>query len=75
MLWLTRKKWKTGDGLPLYFLVYGLGRVWIEGLRSDSLMMGGIRVSQLLSAVMVAGAAVYLFFRHRKKAVPGGTAQ
>ncbi len=75
VLWLTRKKWKTGDGLPLYFLVYGLGRVWIEGLRSDSLMMGGIRVSQLLSAVMVAAAAVYLFFRHRKKAVPGGTAQ
>ena len=72
LLWFTRKKWKKGDGLPLYFLVYGLGRVWIEGLRSDSLMWGGVRVSQLLSAVMAVAAFLYLLRRHRKKDCPAG---
>lgn len=70
LLWFTRKKWARGDGLALYFVIYGLGRVWIEGLRSDSLMWGGIRVSQLLSAALVLGAALFLIIRHRKKRTP-----
>ena len=37
ILWKTRKKWRLGDGLPLYCVIYGLGRIWIEGLRSDRL--------------------------------------
>lgn len=39
----------------LYFVWYGLARVYIEGLRSDSLYIGnsGIRVSQLLSAILI----------------------
>lgn len=67
ILWLTRKKWQTGDGLPLYFILYGLGRVWIEGLRSDSLMLGSIRVSQALSALLVVCSVVYLVFKRIRK--------
>lgn len=39
---------------------YGLGRAWIEGLRADALMMGGIRVSQMVAIVSVVVAAVVL---------------
>ena len=54
----------NGENALLYLLLYGLGRVWIEGLRADSLYIGNtnIRVSQLLSAVMVITAAALLIF-------------
>ncbi|NLD34173.1 MAG: prolipoprotein diacylglyceryl transferase [Clostridiales bacterium] len=41
-----------------YLLWYGLGRLVIEGLRTDSLMWGSVRVSQLLSLLLCALAAV-----------------
>jgi len=37
----------------LYMILYGLGRFWIEGLRTDSLMWGGFRVSQILAGIFV----------------------
>ena len=57
-----------GQCITLYFLLYGIGRFWIEGLRTDSLYIGstGIRVSQALSAALVIAAAVILIARHRK---------
>ena len=69
ILWGTRKRWRIGDGLPLYMIVYGLGRVWIEGLRSDSLYIPGtsLRISQLLSGLMVLGGAAYFLIRRQKR--------
>ena len=71
ILWGTRKRWRIGDGLPLYMIVYGLGRVWIEGLRSDSLYIPGtpLRISQLLSGLMVLGGAAYFLIRRQKRTV------
>ena len=51
---------------------YGLGRVWIEGLRTDQLRMAvlGLRfpVSQLLSLILVVASGGFIvFLRHRKK--------
>ncbi len=58
-----------GENTWFYFLWYGLGRAWIEGLRTDSLYLFGwtlfgqpIRVSQVLSAVMAFVAALALFY-------------
>ena len=54
--------------MTLYFLLYGLGRFWIEGLRTDSLYIGntGVRVSQALSlALVIASAALLLYMRRR----------
>ena len=51
----------VGTTTAAYLTWYGLGRTWIEGLRSDSLYIGstGIRVSQLLSMILVvAGIAI-----------------
>lgn len=51
-----------GQCALIYFFWYGIGRAWIEGLRTDSLYIGstGIRVSQALSAVLALIALIYL---------------
>lgn len=61
-LWLTRQRMRrAGDATLWYFLLYGAGRMIIEGLRTDSLMATGtLRISQLLSAVLCL-TAVTLF--------------
>lgn len=69
-----------GENTWFYFLWYGLGRFWIEGLRTDSLYLFGwtflgqpIRVSQALSLVMVVVAAGMLFYNIKiKKRTPDG---
>ena len=46
---------KCGIPTALYLILYGIGRVFIEGLRTDSLYLGntGIRVSQLVSGALI----------------------
>ena len=63
-----------GENTWFYFLWYGIGRFWIEGLRSDSLylfdwtFMGEpIRVSQALSLVVAVVAAFMLFYNLKIK--------
>lgn len=74
LLWYRKRKKFTGQMMWLYFLGYGLGRVWIEGLRTDQLKLPGtgIAVSQLLSAVLVAVSAAVIFWRTR---TPKGRAE
>lgn len=42
----------TGQLTYLYFFLYGIVRAFIEGLRTDSLMLGNLRISQILSIVL-----------------------
>lgn len=67
MLWYRKHKRFEGEMLWIYFLGYGLGRVWIEGLRTDQLKLPGtgLAVSQLLSAVLVAVSAGVIYYRRR----------
>lgn len=69
MLWYRKRKRFEGEMLWVYFLGYGLGRVWIEGLRTDQLKVPGtaFAVSQLLSAALVAVSAAVILYRHRKE--------
>lgn len=63
---LSKKRKYDGQTFLQYVAWYGLGRVWIEGLRTDSLYIGstGIRVSQLLAGVsLVAAVGVMLYIR------------
>lgn len=71
---ITKGRRFDGENTWFYFLWYGLGRSWIEGLRTDSLylfnwtFMGQpIRVSQALSMVMVVVAAFMLFYNIKIK--------
>lgn len=60
-----RHKKFDGELFAMYIWGYGLGRVWIEGLRTDSLMIPGMdfKVSQLLAALCVVGASVYIIYK------------
>lgn len=60
-----KKRLFSGELFCLYMVWYGLGRMYIEGLRSDSLYIGEFRISQLLSAaILIIG--VLLTIRGRK---------
>ena len=56
------KKLRSFDGevALLYIGWYGLGRAFIEGLRTDSLMLGSVRISQIVAAVSFAAAIILL---------------
>lgn len=66
LLYVTKHKKFHGQVTGLYFLGYGLGRVWIEGLRTDQLMLGSFAVSQMLSAILIVAAIVLLVVLGRK---------
>lgn len=45
---------KTGTLILVYMVTYSCGRFWIEGLRTDSLMLGPLRVAQVVSLVEIS---------------------
>ena len=72
-IWAKRGGRKyDGQVFWLYIFWYGLGRAWIEGLRTDSLYIGStdIRVSQLLAAVSALAALVVLIVKAKRHPDP-----
>jgi phosphatidylglycerol:prolipoprotein diacylglycerol transferase len=67
---LSKKRQYDGQIALGYALWYGVGRVLIEGLRTDSLYLGDFRVSQLLAGVTAVAAAVALFVLSLRKHEP-----
>lgn len=65
LLWFVIRKRASKHGTTTlwYLLLYGAGRFLIEGLRMDSLMTSTIRVSQLLSLILVIISSVLLITR------------
>lgn len=63
----TRKKFQ-GELFLTYLLGYGLGRIWIEGLRTDQLQIGStnIPVSQLLAGVLIV-FSLFMILMGRKR--------
>ena len=70
LLWYRPKKRFTGEIFFLYLGGYGLGRVWIEGLRTDSLLVPGtgIAVSQALAGICVLVALLCILAGRRRAA-------
>ena len=70
ILLILYRKHKKYDGelFLLYMFGYGLGRVWIEGLRTDQLIIPGtgIAVSQLLAGALVIGMGILLVYFRKK---------
>ena len=64
----TKRKKFDGEVFCLYLLGYGLGRAWIEGLRTDQLWIPGteIPVSQVLAVVLVVVSAAIITVKRRK---------
>lgn len=69
MLWWRKHKKFEGEVFLLYLFGYGVGRFWIEGLRTDQLLIPGVGlpVSQVLAAVLVVVSAVTILILRRKK--------
>lgn len=61
---------KEGEITFFYLIWYGCGRFVIEGMRTDSLMVMGLRVSQWLSAFLVLLGLVAIIYRRRQKEIP-----
>ena len=73
MFVISRARTFDGENACFYFIWYGLGRTWIEAVRTDTLKLFGlelfgqpIRVSQLLSVILVIGALAVLLINKRK---------
>lgn len=67
---LSKKRSYDGQIALGYAFWYGLGRTFIEGLRTDSLYWGPFRVSQLLAAFSCLGAALVLLIMALRKHSP-----
>ncbi|MGO1369334.1 prolipoprotein diacylglyceryl transferase [Senegalia sp. (in: firmicutes)] len=66
LVWFRKnKKTSNGEVFLLYLALYSVGRFFIEGLRTDSLMWGPFRVAQLISIVLIVFSGM-LFFIKRK---------
>lgn len=53
---------KRGTLVMIYLIAYSLGRVWVEGLRTDSLMLGSLRIAQIISIIAIAVGSLGLWW-------------
>ena len=65
LLWYGKRKKVDGEVFLLYAIIYSVGRFFIEGLRTDSLMFLGMRVAQIVSIISIILGV--LLFRYLKK--------
>ncbi|MCR5743783.1 MAG: prolipoprotein diacylglyceryl transferase [Lachnospiraceae bacterium] len=68
MLIYRKHKKFDGEMLSVYFIGYGIGRFFIEGLRTDQLKLWGtdIAVSQIVSIILIVVGVIFLFFGRAK---------
>lgn len=68
MLVYRKHKKFNGEVFLVYLMGYGIGRFWIEGIRTDQLLLPGlgIPVSQMLSGILVVVAIVLIVYNRRK---------
>ena len=56
------KKYREGILTGFYLIWYGVGRLFIEALRTDSLMLGNIKIAQLISILFILCGFVVMFW-------------
>jgi len=68
MLWYRKRKKFTGEIFFLYLGGYGLGRMLIEGLRTDQLKFAGtsVAVSQILAGICFAASTIVIILGRRR---------
>jgi len=67
LLWQRKNEsLREGDLFLIYLVLYSLGRFWVEGLRTDSLMLGPLRMAQIISIFFVGLGCLLLYLRHRR---------
>ena len=66
LLWFDNHRSFDGQIISLYMILYSVERFFVEGLRTDSLMIGPLRQAQVLSLCLIA-AGLVLYFVMKKK--------
>ena len=67
MILRKNKKIKVGVITGIYFIWYGVVRFFIESLRTDSLMLGTLRMAQAISIVLVIIGLILIIFSYKKE--------
>ena len=73
--YLYKKKKFHGQMFLTYMTWYGFGRMLIEGLRTDSLYIGSVRVSQLVGLITFIVGVVLLIWNFRKIKMQASSAE
>ncbi|MED4925783.1 prolipoprotein diacylglyceryl transferase, partial [Anoxybacillus geothermalis] len=67
LLWLRRVNLRRGELFLSYLIWYSVGRFWIEGMRTDSLMLaGGLRAAQVMSVTLIVLSVALWIVRRAK---------
>lgn len=68
LYWYRDRKKFVGERVLWYVVLYGVGRFWIEALRTDQLLIPGIGfpISQFFGAVLAIVGSVMIFIGHKK---------
>ncbi len=67
LIYLLTKTYKKGTVIFTYVGLYSIGRLFIEGLRTDSLMVFGMRTAQLISLVGIAAWIIFLMTNNKRR--------
>lgn len=59
-----RERLKVGTIALVYFVAYSIGRFWIEGLRTDSLMFGPLKMAQMVSLTLIILSSIALVWMY-----------
>lgn len=65
LIWYKKKSKVKGEIFLLYIILYSVARLFIEGLRTDSLMFGEIKVAQLISVLIIVIGGILLYSRKK----------
>ena len=69
LIWISHRyadSLKQGDVFLVYLIVYPVGRFFLDFLRVDASMVGGININQTIMAFVAVFASLALYLRHRK---------
>ena len=67
---LIRKYNPIRGHLFMYYLImYSVGRFFIEGMRTDSLINAGLKQAQLFSIILIVGSIIVMIYRIKQKKV------
>ena len=69
LIWISRRyseRLKSGDIFLVYLIVYPVGRFFLDFLRLDAALVGGININQTIMGIVALCSAGFLYFRHRK---------